>query len=66
LAFGAVALNGVIGRRPPVSFLCILVQVDRWAGGLGWSSVFATSEFYRCCNRGEVTEGHRGSCSARV
>jgi hypothetical protein len=49
-------------RQFPI--LCVLVQVDRWAGGLGWSSVFATSDLYRCCNRGEVIEGHRGCCSA--
>jgi hypothetical protein len=48
-------------RQFPI--LCVLVQVDRWAGVLRWSSVFATSGyFYRCCNRGEVTEGHGGSC----
>jgi hypothetical protein len=48
-------------RQFPI--LCVLVQVDRWAGVLRWSSVFATSDsFYRCCNRGEVTDGHGGSC----
>lgn len=59
-------------RQFPI--LCVLVQVDRWAGELrepwfdlvGSSGFTASDYFYHCCNRGVVTEGHRVVCLGRV